>query len=433
MKIEPRVEQTLLQVLQKRATRSGEKPWLLAGDHSVTYREMDQLSNRLARGMTALGIGSGEPVLLMMPDRLEFIALWCAFAKLGAIEVPVNTHLRGTVLAHVINDSLARTMIVDRQLLDRIEDIVDDLSGLERLVLYSSDGDEERGGLPETLAGRFEELCYETLVSDDPRPLSNAPRYNDLMAVMYTSGTTGPSKGVMITHAHAYEYALSVVETLELRESDVYYAPLPLFHIAGQWGLVYACCIMGATAVLPAPFSASRFWEDVSRYRATCTFLLGAMANLLYRQPQTQHDADNTLQRALIVPLLPETEEFKNRFDLLVSTSWGSTEVNVPVRSGFNLPDSRTCGRLVSDRYEVRIVDEDDNELPDGVPGEAAVRPREPWIVMAGYWNHPEWTAAAAWRNLWLHSGDMLRRDEAGNFYFVDRVKDAIRRRGENI
>jgi crotonobetaine/carnitine-CoA ligase len=236
----------------------------------------------------------------------------------------------------------------------------------------------------------------------------------------------------MITHAHAYEYALSVIELLEMTGEDVYYAPLPLFHIAGQWAGVYACCIMGATIVVPKNFSLTGFWDEVKRHKATCTFLLGAMANFLHAQPPRADDTDNPLERALLVPLLPETEDFKARFGCLVSTTWGSTEVNVPMRSGFELANNRTCGRLADDRYEVRIVDGDDKELPPGMRGEAVVRAREPWILMAGYWNDPAATALA-WRNLWLHSGDMLMRDKAGNFYFVDRTNDAIRRRGENI
>jgi carnitine-CoA ligase len=168
------------------------------------------------------------------------------------------------------------------------------------------------------------------------------------------------------------------------------------------------------------------------RYSATCSFLLGAMANLLYRQPPAPDDGDNTLERVLVVPLIPEIEDFKRRFRLLVSTTWGGTEMNCPTRSGFRLPNARTCGRVVDDLYEVRIVDGNDNELPPGRPGEAIVRPKKPWIIMGGYWNHPEWTVNA-WRNLWLHTGDMLMRDEDGYLYFVDRLKDAIRRSGENI
>jgi crotonobetaine/carnitine-CoA ligase len=249
---------------------------------------------------------------------------------------------------------------------------------------------------------------------------------------MYTSGTTGPSKGVMISHGHAYEYARGVIDMIEIKQSDVYYAPLPLFHIAGQWAVIYAAAIAGATAVLPDTFSASRFWATVRRYRVTCSFLLGAMANLLYRQAPAPDDADNPLDRVLVVPLIPEVEPFNQRFGCRVSTTWGGTEMNCPTRSGFDLPNNRTCGRVDERLYEVRMVDANDNEVPPGVPGEAVVRPKLPWITMAGYWNRPDWTVAA-WRNLWLHTGDMLMKDKAGNLYFVDRTKDAIRRRGENI
>ena len=222
----------------------------------------------------------------------------------------------------------------------------------------------------------------------------------DPAAIMYTSGTTGPSKGVIISHGHAYEYARGVVDMLEIKPSDIYYAPLPLFHIAGQWAVIYTAAIAGATAVLPDIFNVSRFWPTVRRHRATCAFLLGAMANLLQRQPAEPGDADNPVERLLMVPLIPEVEAFKARFDCRVSTTWGGTEMNCPTRSGFALANNRTCGRVDERLYEVRIVDANDNELPPGVPGEAVVRPKLPWIVMAGYWNRPDWTVQA-WRNLW--------------------------------
>jgi len=430
--LEPRHEQTLPQVLRKRAERHGDKAWIVTDRRSFTYGEMDRQSDRLARGLAGLGIAGGDTVLIMLPNAVEIILVWCALAKLGAIEVPVNTHLRGAVLAHIVNNSAATTLVVDRQYCDRLQAVGDQLSGLERLVVVAGDGDGDGNVPPPAWPAAFETIVFENLLVDGETPLPAEPRYRDLMAVMYTSGTTGPSKGVMITHAHAYEYALSVIELLEMTGEDVYYAPLPLFHIAGQWAGVYACCIMGATIVVPKTFSLTGFWDEVKRHKATCTFLLGAMANFLHAQPPRDDDADTPLERALLVPLLPETEDFKARFGCLVSTTWGSTEVNVPLRSGFELANNRTCGRLADDRYEVRIVDGDDKELPPGMPGEAVVRAREPWILMAGYWNDPAATAKA-WRNLWLHSGDMLMRDTAGNFYFVDRTKDAIRRRGENI
>lgn len=430
MSPDPRPEQTLPQVLRRRVEHYGDEPWILAPQGSFTYRQIDELSDRLAAGLAGIGVRAGQTILIMLPDTIEFIAIWCAAAKLGAIEVPVNTHLRGSVLAHIINDSLATTIVVDRRFLDRIERVAPELTRLATLVLYSEavSGAE----LPDGLSNRFESLPFEELIAEVSSSPQGGPRYFELMSVMYTSGTTGPSKGVMITHTHAYEYALSVVELLELRKSDIYYAPLPMFHIAGQWGVVYACAIAGAAAVLPKTFSLEGFWRDVNQHRATCTFLLGAMANFLFQQPAAPTDVDNTLERAIVVPLLPQVEAFKQRFGCLVSTTWGSTEVNVPMRSTFELADNRTCGRIASDRYEVKIVDENDDEVAPGIAGEAVVRTREPWILMAGYWNHPDWTVSA-WRNLWLHSGDRMKRDEDGNFYFCDRVKDSIRRRGENI
>lgn len=425
---EPRIEQTLPQVLGKRAAQFGDKPWVICGEQAYSYSEVREQAGRLAAGLARQGIRSGDTVLLMLPDGIEIIYGWCALAMLGAIEVPVNTHLRGGVLTHLINDSRAEVCVIHADLVGRV--LGDEtFSRLKRLVVAGELAKQEEAAV----AKRFEhvrfEACFEPRALHDP---DREPRFNDVGSVMYTSGTTGPSKGVMVTHAHSYEYALAVAELLELKSSDVYYNPLPLFHIAGQWAAVYASCIRGASVVLAQGFSATRFWPDVRRYGATTTFLLGAMANWLAQLDPSEDDGDNPMERMLVVPLLPDIEAFKQRFDVLISTTWGSTEINCPTRSGFDLVDSRTCGYVTEDRYEVRIVDEDDMEVPPGVAGEAVVRAKEPWIVMAGYWNNSDATLRA-WRNQWVHTGDMLMKDERGNLYFMDRVKDAIRRSGENI
>ena len=426
---EGRDAQTLHQVLARRAASRGDAPWIAGEERSWTYRDVDSMSNRIANGLGALGVARGDTVLVMLPDCVEFIAAWCGLAKLGAVQVPVNTHLRGSVLSHVVNDSRARTMIVHARFLDRLAGV--GAGRVESLIVLGGMPGGAPGGWPAALT-RLERVPFSALLEAPDTSVMDGPTATDLVAVLYTSGTTGPSKGVMISHIQAYEYARSVVELLELVPDDIYYAPLPLFHIAGQWGVAYAACLVGAQAVLARPFSASAYWPDVRRHRATATFLLGAMANFLFQQPEAEDDADNPLERALVVPLLPEIESFKRRFGCLVSTTWGATEFNVPTRSTFTLANDRTCGRVAEDRYEVRIVDALDREVPPGVPGEAVVRPREPWLTMIGYWGRPDWTVAA-WRNLWLHTGDMLMRDEEGNLYFVDRTKDAIRRRGENI
>ncbi len=433
MALEPRKERTLREVLKRRADKLGDKPWIVTAERAYSYREMDQRSNALARGFLKQGIKHGDTVLIMLPDTIDYILAWCALAKIGAIEVPVNNHAKGTVFAHIVNDSLARTMIVDRQYLDRIEFVLGELKDLKRLVLYSKDATGKEAGLPASLSGRLEELRFEKLFDADESALKEpGPTYRDIMGVMYTSGTTGPSKGSMNCHAHAYEYAVVAVELLEMQPDDIYYAPLPMFHIAGQWAVVYACMIAECTAVLTGTFSLTEFWNDVRKYKATISFLLGAMANFLYRQAPLPNDADNTMDRIIVVPLLPEVEDFKTRFGVRVSTTYGGTEQNCPMRSGFDLVNNRTCGRPLLDRYEVRLVDENDEEVPPNVPGEMCVRTKNPWDMTLGYWNHPDWTVRS-WRNLWYHTGDMLMRDEDGNYYFVDRTKDAIRRRGENI
>jgi len=414
-------ERTLAHVLARRLRDRPDQAWIRGDDAVFTYRDADRLAAELAGGLAALGVSRGDTVLLMLEDCIEFVALWCALGRLAAIEVPVNRHYRGSLLAHVVSDSAASVIVIDAEYLPRLAEVADACGGLATVVVR---------GEAETVVGGLRVVPFARLAAAPVAAAALQPW--DLAAVMYTSGTTGASKGVAVTHGHAFEYARGVIDMLAMRASDVYYAPLPLFHIAGQWAVVYAAAIAGATAVLADSFSPRQFWERARRHGATCAFVLGAMANLLHRQPPLPEDADNPLERLLMVPLIDEVEEFKRRFRLLVSTTWGGTEMNCPTRSGFDLPDARTCGRLDERRYELRIVDANDCEVPDGTPGEAVVRPRKPWMVMDGYWRRPDVTVRA-WRNLWLHTGDILSRDPHGNYYFVDRSKDAIRRRGENI
>jgi crotonobetaine/carnitine-CoA ligase len=417
---------TLARVMSERLSDSAEKIWIVADKRTFTYGEIDSLACRMANGLADVGVARGDTVLLMLDNRIEFIALWVALAKVGAIQVPVNCHYKGRLLGHIVNDSRARLIIAEHHFLPRLADIMGECPTLRTVIAF--DHASAAAGAP----GRARVLPFEHVLANEGGFAQGPQSPWDVVAVMYTSGTTGPSKGVMVCHGHAFEYARGVIDMLELRRSDVYYAPLPLFHIAGQWAVVYAAAIAGATAVLPDTFSATTFWSTARRHKATCSFLLGAMANTLYRQAVQTNDADNPVERILVVPLIPEVEDFKRRFGVLVSTTWGGTEMNCPTRSSFDLPNARTCGRVDESLYEVRIVDENDNELPPNVPGEAVVRPKKPWIVMTGYWNRPDWTEKT-WRNLWLHTGDMLMKGQDGNLYFVDRTKDAIRRRGENI
>jgi crotonobetaine/carnitine-CoA ligase len=436
VRIPERSKQTVVEVLSRAVATYGERPFLRSEEKTLGFGALDRWSNRLAHGLCALGVEKGHTVLLMLNDNVDFIALWLATAKVAAIEVPINRAYQGTLLGHVINDAGAALMIVDRQFIPAVEAVQHLLVGLYQIVCYPSLPAHHR------LEARFELVDFAGLPGANDGPMTDPPRPSDLAAILYTSGTTGRSKGVMIHHAHAYEYSNCMAEALELGHDDVYFAPLPLFHIAGQWAVVYAGLIANATVVLAEKFSVRAFWPTVARYGANTTLLLDVMAHFLLNQTPDSGDADTPLDKVHLSAVIPELHEFKRRFGLRVTTDLASTEMCAPLRAGYiegqsphafyDLPDHRSCGRVVSDRFEVRLVDDKDEEVPIGSVGELVVRAKHPWLLMGGYWNQPEATVRA-WRNLWLHTGDALYRDEEGNHYFVDRIRDVIRRRGENI
>ncbi|MCY4609203.1 MAG: AMP-binding protein [bacterium] len=426
---DPPDRQSVGRILHHRATEAPDAPFVLSDRRTLTYGEAHRDSNRLANGITELGIESGEAVLVVMPNVVEFILVWLGLGKTGAVQVPVNTALRGNLLTHIINDSSARTMIVATGFLDCLGEVAGDLEHLERLVVFNPAG--AQPPLPHVLS-HLDRIDFPQLLEAHDAPPGDLPRHHDLKAVMYTSGTTGPSKGVMISQRQAYGYAHGNFELMDLKPGDIYYAPLPLFHIAGQWAMCYSSMIAGSAAVVTERFSVERFWSDARRFGATVTFFLGAMANFLARQPRKPDDGDVPIERALVVPMFPDAGSFASRFDMKIKTTYGSTEVSAPHRMDWNDPDWKTCGRLADEFYEARIVDANDEEVPDGTVGEFVIRGKEPWLLMSGYWRHPDWTERA-WSNLWLHSGDAMMKTSDGRYYFVDRMSDSIRRRGENI
>jgi crotonobetaine/carnitine-CoA ligase len=430
-------ERTVGQVLARNAARFADKTMIesVTGE-SLTYGALDALSNRLAHGIAAFGIGHAEPVLIMLPDVIDYIALWCGLAKRGAVEVPVNLAYRGNLLKRICNDSGARIIVVDRKYLDRLEVVADELEHLECCIVYSEGSDEQASpDLPSGLAAQCRAAAYAELASEDAAPLLPAPAFHDLIAIMYTSGTTGTSKGVMTTHAHAFCYADgSARRIFEAGPEDVFYtAGLPLFHVAGQLGIVYGAMIQGATVVLRQGYKNEYFWPDIAAHRCTSVGLLGAIANFLWQQPESPGDAETPLRKCGMFPLIPEHEAFAARFGVSIVTAYASTECPPPCINHFGAPfPSNQCIGPADDGFEVRIFDEHDIECPPGVMGEICVRPRNTWDIMLGYWNQPEATARA-FRNLWYHTGDAGYRDGEGCFYFVDRLTDSIRRRGENI
>ena len=419
-------------LVEDHARRTPGKPCLVMHDRTLTYAEVDEQANRWARGLARQGIGKGDRVLVMIPSGIDHVLIWLGLCKLGALIVPVNDAYKGNMLRHQANDSAAGLAIVDERHLGHWRDIHASLTHLKAVAVYPDLApDVERGTDWDyfSVQSLCDGLSVQSLCDGDGSALPPAVAYYDPMAVFYTSGTTGPSKGVLYSYAQAHATAAPAARLCG--PDDVFYMFWPMFHVglSNMFGIV---AIAGATMAIRERFSARNFWLDVRRYRATVTVMLSTMANFLSAQPASPGDGDHTLRKVVLMPLVKDLEAFKARFGCRVSTFYNMTEVSTPLCSdGFDLADAVSCGRP-RPGITARIVDENDEPVPVGATGELVLRCDNPWEFNLGYWRQPEKTAEA-WRNQWLHTGDAFRRDHAGNFYFVDRLKDAIRRRGENI
>jgi carnitine-CoA ligase len=397
-------EQTLPTMLVRAAARHGDRPLLRFADAAWSYAELRDDAAGLAGALAETGLAPGDRVVVMSENRPEVLRLWLACAWLGAVLVPVNTALRGEGLRHVLTSSRPKAVALESALRERVAD-----AGLEATWVL------DEGGLPR---GRGPVA---------PHPIGPG----DTCAILYTSGTTGPSKGVLCPHAQWYWWGVKTGEVLSIERDSVLYTNLPLFHTNALNAFCQAL-VAGATYVLGPRFSASTFWERVGHVGATVTYLLGAMVSILLRTPEGEHDRTHRVRVALAPATPPELHEpFLERFGVKLIDGWGSTETNIVISN--TLADLRpgTLGRVL-EGFEARVADAHDAEVPDGVPGELLLRHREPWACASGYDGLPEATAAA-WRNLWFHTRDRVVRDPDGSFRFVDRMNDAIRRRGENI
>jgi carnitine-CoA ligase len=416
----PPPARTLPALLERQAERYGDKRFVSAGGVERSYRQMWDAAAGTAGALAAAGVGRGDRVAVMCENRIELLDAWLGCAWLGAVAVPVNTAARGPQLEHVLRNSGARGLAAEPGLLNRLGLLDGPLPELERIwTLGEADG------------GSWNGRPIELWPTPSGRLPPAAVRPGDTTLILYTSGTTGPSKGVQCPHAQFYWWGVLCGEVLGVTEDDVLHTTLPLFHTNALAAFMQAL-LAGATLVAGPRFSASRFWPRVIEARATVTYLLGAMASLVARQPSSPHDRAHRVR----VILAPATAAdlyalFRERFGVALVDAYGSTETNAVIASPPDEQRPGTMGRLAP-RFEARVVDDEDNDVPDGTPGELVLRHREPYAFATGYYRMPEQTVAA-WRNLWLHTGDRVVRDPDGYFRFVDRTKDAIRRRGENI
>jgi crotonobetaine/carnitine-CoA ligase len=390
----------------------------------LTYAAVDELLDRWAGGLAAHGIAPGEHVASFVTDPLDAAVVWLACGRAGAVAVPLNTAHVGRMLRHVLVTSDAVALVVSPDLVPRLPEVAGEAPRL-RLVVVTG----ERGELPPL--GDVTVVAADDLLAAPPEA-RHEPELHDTAMLLFTSGTTGPSKAVVVPWAAAHGY-WSWAPDDTLAPGEALYAPMTMFHISGLGALQFAAW-RGGRLVLRDRFSASSFWSDVRATGATAAGLVGPMTGLLASAPAQPDDADHPLRRMILGPMIPDMVGFERRFGVQVATCYGMTEVPPVIVTGWDHGPWETCGRVI-DGYpwaEARIVDAHDRPVPVGAVGELVVRTGAPWTLNGGYYNQPSATVEA-WRNGWFHTGDAFRQDEDGWFSFVDRMKDTIRRRGENI
>lgn len=413
--------------IQEKARIHKDRTFLYYRDETLTYAQVDSISNRFANALNAMGLQKNDKIAIMMINHPYYLHVWFGAAKLGIVEVPINTAYKGELLKHIINNSESKVLFIDGEFLDRLRLIQDDLPRMERIIC--------RGDIDPQLAQSISMpiSSIEEFFNFPDNPLTVNVRPSDPVAFIYTSGTTGLSKGVVCPNNYYLHTGRLVAQLRDARPDDILYTFLPMFHINAQLMTVLAAMVADAQMVLSDRFSASNFWGDIRKYGATQFNYLGAVMTILSKQEPKPEDADVRIRYAFGAACPPDVmEKMEKRFGFECLEGFGMSEIGIVVHDAIGNRRRGSCGKVLDEYFEVKLFDDDDNEVATGDIGEIVVRPKMPDIMMTEYYNMPDKTLEA-YRNLWFHTGDYAKKDEDEFFYFVDRKKDAIRRRGENI
>lgn len=391
------------------------------GDERWTFAQTLQQVASLAGNLHELGVRQHDHVVLLLPTCPLALRTMFAANYLGAVYVPVNPALKGSSLEHVLHNAGAKIAIVHDSVLDRV---LEAAPATLTTIIRSSDAHPSlREGV--TLHG----ISSLTKPAPPPPPPQHPIEPFDTQSIIYTSGTTGRSKGVLSSYMHAFS-CVGPDAWYCLAPNDRQMVHMPIFHIGGAFIATVSLC-MGSSIGVVTHFRTEAFWDQVRELGITSAFLLGAMATFLLKQPPGTRDRDHGLRMVFIVPLGQSGKPFRERFGVDVFTLFNMTEICTPLISRANPDKDNICGRPRAG-VEVRLVDSHDCLVKDGEVGQLVLRTEAPWAMNHGYNANPQATAEA-WRNGWFHTGDAFFRDADGDYHFVDRLKDAIRRRGENI
>jgi crotonobetaine/carnitine-CoA ligase len=420
---DPRIPQSedcvLRYLLEKRAAERPDDIYVVFGTgEQWTYAETLRQTRRAAAGLERLGVAQEDKVPLALPNGPDALRFWFGANYLGATAVPVNAAYKGGLLERVVTNSEGKVLLSTSQFAARLDDV--DRGRLEAVAVCDSP-------LPEIAGLTVVPLQTLDEAGPEPQPLARPILPFDLQCIIYTSGTTGPSKGVMCSYLHLNTAGRALHF---MTSEDRYMVNLPMYHVSGILPCMMMMTLGGSVAIVER-FRTEEFWDTIHRTGATFVILLGVMMRYVLSQPERPNERNTTLRKIIAQPYDGDAQALHERFGFDVYATFNMTEISIPLVSQANPSVVGSCGRP-RPGVEVRIVDEWDCEVPVGEVGELIIRTDQPWAMNHGYYKEPEATAKA-WRNGWFHTGDGFRRDEAGNFFFVDRLKDTIRRRGENI
>ncbi len=420
----------MVAALARAAAKWPDRPYLdFLGDR-LSFAELDSRATRFAHSLIELGVKPGDTVVSFLDNSIDAIVAWFGINKAGGITVPINTAYRGDFLRHLVTDADAAIVIAETDYAERLAQIAGAIPGVS-VILY-------RGTAPDMAGATIVCRPLADHWGDNQAPIAIDIKPSDLACLIYTSGTTGLAKGCMISHNFVCNLARQNNAIYAINADDTMWTCLPLFHMNAIAVSIMSSMLAGAKVAVVPKFSVSQFWQEIVRSRATIASVLGSMAVFISKAADSDASlaAKGQLRAVQGAPWPGDTADiWRQRFGIrsqIAARLYGITEaclvtsvpadVEVPIGSS---------GRRNSD-FEVRIVDDNDNELPPGVPGEVICRPQKPHVMFEGYWKRPADTLKVM-RNMWLHMGDIGKFDEAGWFYFIDRKKDYLRRRGENI
>lgn len=424
---------TTTELLLRRAEKEPDTEYLDVCGTKLTAAQVAGSAAALAGALHGLGVEPGDRVATLLDTSPEALLVWWAAQWAGAVAVPINTAYKGDYLRHQLRDSGSTVLVAAADLIDRVAAVTADVDDLRHVVVTGPD----QRTLPGMWTHRLDDLFTATARSG---PVDRSP--SDLATFIYTGGTTGLSKGCMLSHNYHEVLARQIGVSWGRTPEDVLWTPLPMFHYNALVTAVVGALVFGGRSAVHRRFSVSNFWPEMNRTGATITSTLGTMAYLLAHdvdRPEMPRsgrpEANGSLRLMGAAPLPPEVDDvIRSRFGIdTFSGAYGVTEASLISWQPPGVPNRpRAAGVVNTEYFDVRIFDDEDNEVPRGTDGEIVIRPKRAHVMFEGYWGRPEATVEAS-RNWWYHTGDIGRVDADGYLYFVDRKADYLRRRGENI